>query len=81
MPQRFPEQAEIASRIRQEWGQGTNIYHVDISDLIRVVFPLLGSEARVDFLREIGADFDSHAVQPAIRMSWADILRGIGERS
>ena len=73
------EQADIESRIRQEWGQGTNIYHVEIADLIHAVFPLLGSDARVDFLREIGNDFDANAIQPAIRTSWADILRRIGE--
>jgi len=75
------EQLEIDNRIRQEWGQGTSIYHVDISDFIRVVLPLLGSEARVDFLREIGADFDQNAVQPAIRTSWIGILRSIGSKT
>lgn len=73
------ETMEIDSRIRQEWGQGANIYHLETADLIRAVFPLLGSGARVEFLRAIGADFDANAVQPAIRMAWADILRRIGE--
>ena len=80
-PPAASEQTEIDSRIRQEWGQGTNIYRVDISDLIRVILPLLGSQARVAFLREIGADFDDNAVQPAIRTSWAEILRGIGSEA
>lgn len=73
------ERIEIDRKIRQEWGQGTSVYHVEIADLIHAVFPLLGSDARVDFLREIGNDFDANAIQPAIRTSWSDILRRIGE--
>ncbi len=76
-PPQVSDQPAVEARIREEWGQGTSVYQIDIPDMMRAMFPMLGPEALVEFLREIGADFDARAVQPSLRTTWAQTLRDI----
>lgn len=68
------DREDIASRIRNEWAQGTNIYRLSLTELLHVVLALAGEEARVTLLREIGNEINASATQPALRTRWAGIL-------
>ena len=70
---READQAEIASRVANEWAAGMNIYTISIRALVDALFILADESWRVRLLREIGEELDTRQNQPA-RKAWHDLL-------
>ncbi len=68
------DRESAATRVRDEWAQGTNVYRLSLTELLHVVLALAGEDARVALMREVGDEINASATQPSLRTRWAEIL-------
>lgn len=71
------EQKQIEELISRTWSSGTNIYNLNIEDLITVGLFLTGEDGRIDFVKNIGKQLDRFNTQPINRKRWKELLEEI----
>lgn len=71
------EKSEINVVIDKTWAAGTNLYRIDIEELIKVGLFLTGEEGRKSFLRNIGDQLDTFGTQPTNRVRWRQLLQNL----
>ena len=74
---RQQDEAEVRARIADEWARGTNVYRVEIGELVHTTFTLLGEEWRVRFARAVGAELDRRVAEYRHRRDWSDLLTNV----
>ncbi len=67
----------IAARVQREFGLGINIYQLHIDDLLRVALSVAGEASRTEFLSLVGAELNDRVTQPAHKLAWQHLLRGL----
>ena len=67
----------IAARVQREFGLGINIYQLPIDDLLRVALSVAGEASRTEFLSLVGAELNDRVTQPAHKLAWQHLLRGL----
>lgn len=68
------DKAEIETLIEKTWASGTNLYRLEITELLKVVLSLSGELGRTDFLRRVGDQLDRYNTQPSNRRTWKTLL-------
>ena len=67
----------IAARVQREFGLGINIYQLHIDDFLRVALSVAGEASRTEFLSLVGAELNDRVTQPAHKLAWQHLLRGL----
>ena len=71
------DDVSVVQRTAQEFSLGTNVYHLHIDALIRVVLAIAGEASRVEFLTLVGEELNDRVTQPAHKLAWQELLRNI----
>ena len=67
----------ITERIRREFTLGLNIYQSDIGNLLQNLLAISNEDSRVRFLALVGEELNDRVTQPAHKLGWAELLRGL----
>lgn len=66
----------VGRRTQLMWSRGINLYHLPLTDLVRVVMSLVGETGRAEFIGEVGRQLDEYA-RPWSRSAWRDLLNRV----
>ncbi len=77
---REQDQATISESAVSSWAAGLNVYQVEIIELVRSSFVLLGEKWRPALLRQIGAELDKRG-DHAHRRAWHTLLSDLGDNA
>jgi Holliday junction resolvase-like predicted endonuclease len=71
-----PDERTLPVRVEEEFAKGQNLYILHMTSFAKTVFPLLGEEARPEFLRRVGSQLDQYRSDLRHRQAWRDLLAG-----
>ncbi|MBX3294089.1 MAG: hypothetical protein KF762_00005 [Acidobacteria bacterium] len=71
------EESDIEALVEKTWASGTNLYHLSIFELAKVVLSIIGEDGRRDFVVKIGEQLNEFNTQPANRLRWKVLLENL----